>query len=370
MSALLTYRSRDSFESRFGRNIPDPSRRQNINGTTNTNNITTTTPAAAAGAAATAAINGNNAGSEHFAIHNEGHRRAGAPRHGSSSGSATASPAPPPAQQTFTVTDPQFHGATQLPGPRGTGGGGSGGSGGSGSVIVGSTTPPASAAVPPAETPLAAAAGGSASGSASRRVTTYFSAQSYLRYQGEKFIHRFDANCYIAITRKLDTHDVSRARPAPPSSHEAARHGGGGGPDAGHGDTTVRAALSRVAQPTLVLGIETDGLFTFDEQREIASGIPGAALARIESPEGHDAFLLQFEQVNALVVAFLARALPDVVARPACALAELDAESRRLVAGASGGGGGGGGGPAVVSAGVLQKDSVFGEAEVEDITAW
>lgn len=360
MSALLTYRSRDSFESRFGRNIPDPSRRQNINGTST---ATTAAPAAAV----TTAINGNSAGSEHFAIHNEGHRRAGAPRHGSTSGSAAAPLGPAPAQQTFTVTDPQFHGATQLPGPSSTAGPGSGENNATSTPLVG-----ASAFTPASQPPLAAAA--TPPGSASRRATTYFSAQSYLRYQGEKFIHRFDANCYIAITRKLDTHDVSRARPAPPPpppspqqplpEHEATPHDGSdssGGPDAGHGDTTVRAALSRIVQPTLVLGIETDGLFTFDEQREIASGIPGAALAKIESSEGHDAFLLQFEQVNAFIVDFLARAVPDVVERPACALDELDEESRRVVASLSGGGG------AVVG---VQKDSVFGEAEVEDITAW
>lgn len=39
-----------------------------------------------------------------------------------------------------------------------------------------------------------------------------FSAQSYLRYQGDKFINRFDANCYIALTRKMDSHDLSRGR--------------------------------------------------------------------------------------------------------------------------------------------------------------
>ena len=41
---------------------------------------------------------------------------------------------------------------------------------------------------------------------------TYFSAQSYMRYNGSKFINRFDANCYIAISRKLDTNDLSRGR--------------------------------------------------------------------------------------------------------------------------------------------------------------
>lgn len=39
-----------------------------------------------------------------------------------------------------------------------------------------------------------------------------FSAQSYLRYQGTKFCTRFDANCYMAITRKMDTHDLARGR--------------------------------------------------------------------------------------------------------------------------------------------------------------
>ena len=39
-----------------------------------------------------------------------------------------------------------------------------------------------------------------------------YSAQSYLRYQGDKFIRRFDANCYLSLTRMLDTHDVSRGR--------------------------------------------------------------------------------------------------------------------------------------------------------------
>jgi homoserine O-acetyltransferase/O-succinyltransferase len=42
--------------------------------------------------------------------------------------------------------------------------------------------------------------------------TGIYSAQSYLRYQGDKFVERFDANCYISITRKIDSHDVFRGR--------------------------------------------------------------------------------------------------------------------------------------------------------------
>ena len=158
--------------------------------------------------------------------------------------------------------------------------------------------------------------------STSRQSTSYYySAQSYLRYQGAKFVARFDPNCYIAITRKLDTHDVSRSR-----------------------SPSITAALAQITQPCLVLGIESDGLFTFAEQEELASHIPNARLRRIDSPEGHDAFLLQFEQVNEHILGFLNEVLPDVMGRE--------------------------GSVAVGDVGGVTKNSTFGEAEVEDITAW
>ena len=144
----------------------------------------------------------------------------------------------------------------------------------------------------------------------------------------EKFVKRFDGNCYIAITRKLDTHDVSRYRV--PASSEA----------------PIRDALAQIQQPTLVLGIESDGLFTFDEQREIAESVPNARLRKIESPEGHDAFLLQFEQVNNHIIEFLKDVLPDIMDSPGC---EEMVEN---------------------GVGALTKTSVFGEAEAGDITAW
>jgi homoserine O-acetyltransferase len=293
MAALLTYRSRDSFESRFGRNTPDRSRQQNINGQrqpSGTNN-------------------------DHFTIHNEGHKRAGLPRVSTSSGAQTpvtsAPPSPRPTEPLIrnkdlpqrssedtnvTITDPQFHGATPLP---------------------------TSASVQNAlDRP-----------SSSRRgVTTHFSAQSYLRYQGEKFIGRFDANCYIAITRKLDTHDISLHC------------------DDLDSKDPLHDALGLIEQPTLVLGIESDGLFTFAEQQQIAAGIKGARLEKIESKEGHDAFLLQFEQVNRYILEFLKEALPDIMGVPG------DENAER--------------GEIEEEAGKITKNSTFGEAEVEDITAW
>ncbi|KAF7716488.1 Homoserine O-acetyltransferase [Penicillium ucsense] len=258
MSALLTYRSRNSFESRFGRNVPDPTRRQNING----KDRLPSPP------------------NEHWAIHNDGHRG------GTTSRSESRQQSPVP-QSDVQYMDPQFSGTKTFSAPL--------------------PTKPDGRPRPP----------------------TYFSAQSYLRYQGDKFVKRFDANCYIAMTRKLDTHDVSRHR---------------ANPDA---EDPVRAALSQIEQPALVIGIESDGLFTFAEQQEIAAGVPDSRLERIDSPEGHDAFLLQFEQVNRHIVAFFHEVLPDIM-------------SQSNVDGAA----------AVASVTKMTKSSTFGEAEVEDITAW
>ena len=264
MSALLTYRSRNSFEARFGRNIPDASKRQTISGNP------PSTPSQI-----------------HAAIHNDGHRATRSPgsRSGSSSAVNTPGASAVGTSSTGTFTDPQFHGAT-------------------------STSPPA-------PNPMKKAAS-----------STYFSAQSYLRYQGEKFVKRFDGNCYIAITRKLDTHDVSRYRVSPDSQ------------------TPIADALAQIQQPTLVLGIESDGLFTFDEQKELAASIPNARLEKIDSPEGHDAFLLQFEQVNKHILDFLKKVLPDIMDPPGAE----DVGDENV--------------------GTVVRTSTFGEAEVEDITAW
>ncbi|KHJ33221.1 putative homoserine o-acetyltransferase [Erysiphe necator] len=117
---------------------------------------------------------------------------------------------------------------------------------------------------------------------------THFSAQSYLRYKGTQFAKRFDANCYISISRKLDTHDLSRSR-----------------------SSSITEALAMIEQPALVLGIESDGLFNFSQQEELASAIPNSRLDKIDSIEGHDAFLLQCEQVNTLVLRFLHEVIPD-----------------------------------------------------------
>lgn len=215
MSALLTYRSRNSFESKFGRNIPDPTRHRTINAPQR---------------------QPESISEENWAVHNDGLKN----------GRKLSTPS-------------------------------------------GRSTPESENVPNLSTTPSSTSLNGFSS---KRRPQTYFTAQNYLRYQGEKFVKRFDANCYIAITRKLDTHDVSRDR---------------------GGD--VKQALSTLTLPALVIGIESDGLFTFAEQEEIATYMPNARLEKIDSPEGHDAFLLEFAEVNRYIVSFLQETLPDIMGK-------------------------------------------------------
>ncbi|KAI9480663.1 MAG: homoserine O-acetyltransferase [Benjaminiella poitrasii] len=150
-----------------------------------------------------------------------------------------------------------------------------------------------------------------------------FSAQSYLRYQGNKFINRFDANCYIALTRKMDSHDISRDR------------------------DDYYDALASIAQPALVIGIESDGLFTISEQYELAEGMADTEMIVIQSPDGHDGFLLEFDQINRHILNFIKRVLPEIY--NSSTVSQEEAEQNEILK--------------------ATKTSLFGEAEV-DITQW
>ncbi|KAJ8524267.1 hypothetical protein ON010_g16852 [Phytophthora cinnamomi] len=106
--------------------------------------------------------------------------------------------------------------------------------------------------------------------------------QSYLEYQGEKFLSRFDVNSYLALLHMMDTHDVGRGR---------------GG---------LQKALASLSQPALVIGIDSDVLYPLEEQQQIADGLPNAQFAALSSPHGHDGFLLGQEEISALTKRFLA----------------------------------------------------------------
>lgn len=110
-----------------------------------------------------------------------------------------------------------------------------------------------------------------------------YAVESYLRYQGQKLADRFDAGCYVALTRQMDTHDVGRGR------------------------GSCAEALARLQQPALVVGIDSDVLYPLAEQHALAEQLPHGELAVLPSPHGHDAFLIEFDRLAALLQPWIDR---------------------------------------------------------------
>ena len=108
-----------------------------------------------------------------------------------------------------------------------------------------------------------------------------FDVAGYLDYQGERFIDRFDANAYIAITRTMDIFDPVRGHESP------------------------FAAYARITAHLTLVGISTDWLFPPEDIRSLAAIIKAAGARcdyrEMASVHGHDAFLAEPEQLVRLL---------------------------------------------------------------------
>jgi homoserine O-acetyltransferase len=113
-----------------------------------------------------------------------------------------------------------------------------------------------------------------------------FQVERYLEYQGDKLVRRFDANSYLVLTKAMDLHDLARGR---------------GGLD---------AAFARLRAPVLSVGVNSDILYPAHQARQIVelAGRAGlrAEYAELDSPHGHDAFLIELEPLGEIVTKFLA----------------------------------------------------------------
>jgi homoserine O-acetyltransferase/O-succinyltransferase len=115
---------------------------------------------------------------------------------------------------------------------------------------------------------------------------TEFQIESYLHYQGKRFIERFDANSYLYLTRAMDYFDL------------AAQYG------------SLQDSLGKTEARFLITSYNTDWLFPSSQSQEIVTALLKArrhvTYLELESVFGHDSFLIEVEQLEQLVVPFLA----------------------------------------------------------------
>ncbi|HPI02778.1 MAG: Homoserine O-acetyltransferase [Candidatus Aerophobetes bacterium ADurb.Bin490] len=107
-----------------------------------------------------------------------------------------------------------------------------------------------------------------------------FAVESYLAYQGEKFVKRFDANSYLYITKAMDYYDA------------AAKWGGG----------SLKQAMKRTKAEFLLISFTSDMLFSPDQSKAIVEALrvnnKDVSYIEIDSKHGHDAFLLEKKTMN------------------------------------------------------------------------
>ena len=116
-----------------------------------------------------------------------------------------------------------------------------------------------------------------------------FKVESYLEGHARRFVRHFDPNCYLYLSRASDWFDIA---------------------EYGHGSVLEGLKRIRVEQ-AMVIGVSTDILFPLQQQEQIAEGLEAAG-ARVEfvaldSPQGHDAFLVDIDNYSRAIGGFLNR---------------------------------------------------------------
>lgn len=115
--------------------------------------------------------------------------------------------------------------------------------------------------------------------------TDQFEVESYLEYQGAKFVERFDANSYIYISRAMDYFDLAQE----------------------YGELTN--AFEKVKSKFLIISYSSDWLFPSYQSKEMVFALmkchKDVSYTEIESPYGHDAFLLETERQKKIIASFL-----------------------------------------------------------------
>ena len=109
-----------------------------------------------------------------------------------------------------------------------------------------------------------------------------FAVNGWLGHHADALVARFDDRVYELLTAAMDTHDITRGR----------------------GD--LATTLGSIAQPVLVVGIRSDILYPVEEQHALVRSLPDATYREIDAASGHDAFLIEMEQLAGFIREFLA----------------------------------------------------------------
>jgi homoserine O-acetyltransferase len=112
-----------------------------------------------------------------------------------------------------------------------------------------------------------------------------FAIESYLNHKGSAFTERFDANSYLYITKAMDYFDISRSY----------------GP--------LKEAFTGISARFLFVSYSTDWLFPTSQTKEMVRALLSSGKAvsfvEIDSPYGHDAFLVEEEKLSRMIIGFL-----------------------------------------------------------------
>jgi len=122
--------------------------------------------------------------------------------------------------------------------------------------------------------------------------STEFQVESYLHYQGDAFIRRFDANSYLYITKAIDYFDVTKG-----------------------GQLTLEEALRPTKAKFLILSFSSDWLYPSKDSKEIVRALKKNNLdvtyCEIKTDYGHDSFLIRNPTMEEMIVNFLAKNLEE-----------------------------------------------------------
>ena len=114
----------------------------------------------------------------------------------------------------------------------------------------------------------------------------FFSVESYLQYQGESFVRRFDPNSYLYISKALDMFDLLDGLPA----HDV---------------------FDKVKAQFLVISFDSDWLYPPAQSRELARALKRCnrvvSYINLDTPYGHDSFLIRNEALTKIVRNYLSQ---------------------------------------------------------------